>query len=151
MLSVSDILPDARRKWLFKKLERIMERIEAGDLPMAIIEVYLFGSFLKEKEFPKDIDILLIYDSNITAEMHEYVDYKGDRHWRMWDLRTSPSRLRGQLKKNSERTVDINICPTLEAFQSDLAYEMDTWLSIWTSRDRNWRDKLASYFTSTKE
>ena len=151
MSSLVEILPDTRRKWLFKKLERIMDRIERNDLPMIITQVYLFGSFLKGKEHPKDIDILIIYDSNQTAERYEYVDQRGERRWRMWDLRTSPARLRGLLKKNSERTVDLSICPTLEAFQTDLSYEMDMCLSIWTTEDRDWRGKLVSHFQSMRE
>lgn len=151
MLTEFELLLDDRRRWLFEKLERIMNRIEAGDLPMSIVEVYLFGSFLKETEYPKDIDILLIYDSNRTAEMYEYVDNKGKVKWRMWDLRTSPSRLRGMLKSNAERTLDVNICPTLETFQRDLKFEMNTWLSIWTPDDRNWRNKLARFFKARRE
>ena len=151
MKSLEDLLPDARRKWLFSKLERIMHRIEQGDLPMVISEVYLFGSFLKDEEFPKDIDILVLYDTNKTAEMYEHTDSSGRTHWMMWDLRTSPSRLRGRLKKNSERSVDLNICPTLEAFQNDLEYEMDMWLSIWTPEDRDWRGRLFNHFLSMRE
>jgi hypothetical protein len=151
MRSLKDILPDDRRRWLLSKLERIMDRIEEGDLPMALSEVYLFGSFLKNEEFPKDIDILLLYDSNKTAEMYEHTDISGKTRWMMWDLRTSPSRLRGCLKKNSERSVDLNICPTLEAFQNDLEYEMDIWLSIWTPEDRDWKARLFNHFLSTME
>ncbi len=125
-----------------------MAQIEKGRLPMHIMEIYLFGSFLKKKERPTDIDILLIYDPNRTAEMYEYVDRKGRGAWRMWDLRTSPARLRGMLKFNAERSVDINICPSLKAFQTDLEYDMDVWLKIWRTDDRDWKSKLIDYFTS---
>jgi DNA polymerase/3'-5' exonuclease PolX len=123
-----------------------MNRIEADDLPMYIHEVYLFGSFLRSKEYPKDIDILLIYDSDKTAELYEVRSPTGEIKWRIWEMRRSPARLRGVLKANSERSVDINICPTLKAFQMDLAYEMDTWLKIWDREDDNWRAKLLRHF-----
>jgi len=142
---------DNRRRWLLRKLDRVMTRIDQGDLPMSIVKVYLFGSFLKGKEFPKDIDILLIYDSNLTAEMYEHVDRRGRQSWRMWDMRTSPSRLRGMLKSNSERSVDLNICPSLEAFQRDLEYEMDLWIGIWEPEDRDWRGKLEAHFKAQME
>ena len=150
MPDLAELLPDDRRRWLLRKLERVMDIVENEELPMVIREVYLFGSFLKEKEYPKDIDILLIYDSIKTGELYEYVDRRGERRWRMWDLRTSPSRLRGRLKKNSERTLDLNICPTLEAFQRDLVFEMDVWLKIWTWENRDWRRKLANHFLDMK-
>jgi Family of unknown function (DUF6932) len=109
-----------RRRILYSKLVRIMDKVDKGHLPMVIKEVYLFGGFLRNKAAPADIDILLIYDSDATLQMYEAVGAKGDRHWRFWEVRKSPSRLRGLLKRNAERTVDINICPSLEEFQRDL-------------------------------
>jgi hypothetical protein len=151
MTQMLTLLLDERRRWLLQKLERVMSRIEKGGLPMSIVEVYLFGSFLKEKGYPRDIDILLIYDSTKTAEMYEYFDRQGKKRWGMWGLGMSPSRLRGMLKSNAETTVDINICPSLEAFQVDLEYEMDTWLSIWKPQDRDWRGKLVGHFRRQRE
>ncbi len=55
-----------RRRWLYRKLVRIMDKVDQGHLPMAIREVYLFGGFLRNKERPKDIDLLFIYDSDET-------------------------------------------------------------------------------------
>lgn len=135
-----------RRNWLFRKLERIMGKVAVGRLPMVITEVYLFGSFLRLKESPADIDILLIYDSDRTLQMYETMGRKGDLHWRFWDVRKSPSRLRGMLKKNAERSVDINICPSLKEFQRNLAYAMDTYLRIWSTDDCNWHSTLKAYF-----
>lgn len=86
MENVEEVLPGKRRKWLFKKLERVMDRIENLELPMFIREVYLFGSFLKEKNSPTDIDIILIYDPDKTAEKYEVMDSKGNLKWKMWDF-----------------------------------------------------------------
>jgi len=146
MLDDEKMPPSRRWRWLYGKLERIMDRIEKGGLPMHISEVYLFGSFLKGKDRPKDIDILLVYDPDKTAELYETLDPIGEIGWKLWEMRRSPSRLRGLLKANSERSVDINICPTLQAFQLDLAYRMDTWLKIWDLDDRDWRGRLLRHF-----
>jgi len=135
-----------RRKWLYNKLVKIMDRVENDDLPMIIKEVYLFGGFLRNKAEPSDIDILLIYDSDKTLRKYETGGKKGNSHWRFWEVRKAPSRLRALLKKNAERSVDINICPSLEEFQKDLAYEMDAYLCIWSLSDRNWKSKLIYYF-----
>jgi predicted nucleotidyltransferase len=135
-----------RRRLLYSKFVRIMDKVDRGHLPMVIKEVYLFGGFLRNKASPTDIDILLIYDSDATLQMYEAVGSKGDRHWRFWEVRKSPSRLRGRLKRNAERTVDINICPSLEEFQRDLAYSMDLWLRVWTPESRDWRATLFDHF-----
>ncbi|MFP4170598.1 MAG: DUF6932 family protein [Methanomassiliicoccales archaeon] len=139
-----------RRRMLLRKLERIMKRVEKGRLPMYIKEVYLFGSFLRGKGDPSDLDILLIYDSNRTASQYTRVDEEGRPAWDLAEMQRSPSRLRGCLKSNSERTVDICICPSLEAFQKDLAYRMDIWLKIWGTEDRRWREKVRSHFQGSR-
>ena len=134
-----------RRRWLYKKLVRVMDRVDQGHLPMAIKEVYLFGGFLRNKERPKDIDLLLIYDSDQTLKMYEAVGRKGDVHWRLWEMRRSPSHLRHALKENAERSMDINICPSLEEYQKDLLFPMDPVLLVWTPARRDWRSTLATY------
>jgi hypothetical protein len=135
-----------RRRWLYKKLVRVMEKVDHGHLPMVIKEVYLFGGFLRNKDRPKDIDLLLIYDSEQTLKMYEAKGRKGDSHWRLWELRRSPSHLRHALKQNAERSVDINICPSLEEYQKDLLFPMDPVLLIWTPENKDWRSTLATYF-----
>lgn len=67
---------------MFGKLERIIGKVDEGRLPMVIAEVYLFGSFLRLKGSPADIDILLIYDSDRKLQMYETRGGNGDLHWR---------------------------------------------------------------------
>jgi hypothetical protein len=150
MPSAKAVFDNVRRSWLYGKLERLMDRIEQEDLPMYIKEVYVFGSFLKDKESPRDIDIVLIYDSERTAGKYESVGRNGNPYWRMWELSRSPSRLRGRLKRNAERTVDLTICPSIEEFQRDLTRQLDLCLRIWSVDDRDWRSKLSEYFMETK-
>lgn len=138
-------LRPSRRSWLYEKLERVMGQIENEELPMSIKEVHLFGSFLKGKEEPKDIDIVLIYDSEGTVRKYEEVGRNGSKHWRFWDLRRAPSRLRGQLKENAERTVDLTICPSLEEFKRDLTKDLDICLRIWSVDDGDWRSKVREH------
>ncbi|MEM0448685.1 MAG: hypothetical protein QW520_02560 [Methanomassiliicoccales archaeon] len=135
-----------RRRWLYRKLVRIMSKVDEGCLPMSIREVYLFGGFLRNKEDPKDIDLLLIYDPDETLRMYEKVERDGSVRWKLWELQKSPSQLRRMLKKNSERSVDINICPSLEEYQKDLLFPMDPILRIWTREERDWRKVLSNYF-----
>ncbi len=147
MTPTRDLRITDRREWLWGKLERIMDKVEHDSLPMYIKEVYLFGSFLKGKEDPKDIDIVLIYDSDKTAKMYETIGRKGDPHWRMGELRRAPSRLRGRLKENAERTLDFTICPSLEEFKRDLPKELDCCLRIWSEEARDWRSRLSAYLS----
>lgn len=135
-----------RRRWLYRKLVRIMDKVEKGNLPMVIREVYLFGGFLRNKDRPKDIDLLLVYDSDQTLKMYEAVGRKGNVHWRLWEMSRSPSHLRHALKENAERSVDINIAPSLEEYQRDLVFPVDPVLMIWTRESQDWRGALSRYF-----
>jgi hypothetical protein len=128
-----------------------MSVIETQDLPMYVKEVYLFGSFIKGKDDPKDIDIVLIYDSEETTKKYETIGRKGDKRWRMWELRRSPSRLRGRLKENAERTVDLTICPSVEEFQRDLTRKLDVCLRIWSVDDRDWRSNLNEHLMNARQ
>ena len=148
---VKSLTANRRRDWLYKKLERVMDTIENEDLPMYIKEVYVFGSFLKGKESPRDIDIVLIYDTDLTTKKHETISKKGIPRWKMWELRKSPSRLRGRLKENAENTIDLTICPSLEEFQRDLTRELDLCLRIWSVEDRDWRSNLRNHFTTSEK
>jgi hypothetical protein len=136
-----------RRAWLYSKLERVMDRIEGGRLPMHVTDVYLFGSFLLEKENPNDLDILIIYDSDLTLQQYETSERTAQPHWQMQALRRSPARLRALLKRNAERSLDICICPSIEEFQRDLKYPMPFYLKIWSRDDDDWRTRLACHFS----
>jgi hypothetical protein len=124
-----------------------MTRIDGDQLPMHIIEVYLFGSFLLDKIRPNDIDLLLVYSSDLTLRLYEAGGETPEAHWRMRDLRRSPARLRGCLKHNGELSVDISICSSIEEFQRDLVYPMPLYLQIWSRDDGNWRSKLFCHFS----
>lgn len=139
-----------RWHWLYKKLERLMNEIETQDLPMYIKEVYIFGSFIKGKDDPNDVDLLLVYDSEETTKKYETLGRRGDRHWKMWELSRSPSKLRGRLKRNAERTVDLTICPSIEEFQRDLTRRLDLCLKIWSVDDRDWRSNLNRHLMRVK-
>jgi len=51
-----------KRKTLLRSLEIIVERINKEDLPVQIKEIYVFGSFIRGKEKPHDLDIVMISD-----------------------------------------------------------------------------------------
>ena len=148
---VKSLTGNKRRDWLYKKLEKVMDTIENEDLPMYIKEVYVFGSFLKGEESPRDVDIVLIYDSNLTTKKYETIGKREIPRWKMWELRKSPSKLRGRLKENAENTIDLTICPSIEEFQRDLTKELDLCLRIWGVEDRDWRSNLRNHLTISEK
>jgi predicted nucleotidyltransferase len=58
----------ARRKWLFDKLEEI---IKLAKSTKKLERVIIWGSFVSEKEYPQDIDLLLIVKSDFILDKVE--------------------------------------------------------------------------------
>ena len=50
-----------KRILLTRNVKRLIDRIEEGIVPVKIVEVYAFGSFLRFKAEPGDIDLVLFY------------------------------------------------------------------------------------------
>lgn len=49
---------------LIKNLKRLVARIEEGITPLKIVEVWIFGSFLRMKPDPGDLDLILFYNKD---------------------------------------------------------------------------------------
>ncbi|MEK7275539.1 MAG: hypothetical protein AAB296_03605 [Candidatus Desantisbacteria bacterium] len=71
----------ARRKWLFGNLEKIIELAKSTE---KLERVIIWGSFVSDKEFPQDIDLLLIMKDDflvdkVDHEARKVFDYAGSR------------------------------------------------------------------------
>ena len=51
---------------LINKLQKAMNDIDKTTLPAEITKIYAFGSILREKENPHDLDLIVLYE--ITPE-----------------------------------------------------------------------------------
>ncbi len=92
---------------IIKKIKVVIEK--NTDLFMDFEEVYIFGSVVSEKEFPNDIDLLLIYD-----------DYKTD-------MSNEIKSIQLQVEKNINIQVDLTVLSKAEidetCFLSRLQYK----------------------------
>ena len=51
------------REAFTQKLVRILEKVDAGDLPAKVLEVYVFGSFAWGAAKPHDLDLMVVYEA----------------------------------------------------------------------------------------
>jgi len=58
-----------RKRTLINNLKKIVENISNLDLPAKIVSIYAFGSILREKKEPHDIDLVILY--TMTSEQVE--------------------------------------------------------------------------------
>ncbi len=94
---------------LLSKLERIINIIERErDLPLDIKEVYTFGSFVRGKEEPGDLDLIMVH-SELSPKQAELTARAIEGHGTSLD-----QQMNGRLKSNSEN-IDVVYGTSLEA------------------------------------
>ena len=57
-----------RKGTLINNLRKIVENIPMLDLPAKIVSIYAFGSILREKKDPHDIDLVILYTITLEQE-----------------------------------------------------------------------------------
>lgn len=124
------------RDKLIKKIERIINRIEIEeDLPLKIKEVYLFGSFLKGKREPDDVDIILVHEKLSLEQAEENIQaIKGYGT-------TFEQKMNRRLKANAEK-MDIVYFTNIEYAKQVYPRIFEKYLRIWSTEDKNWKEKL---------
>ena len=125
-----------KREVLLSKLERVIDIIERGrDLPLDIKEVYTFGSFVRGKEEPGDLDLIMVH-SELSPKQAELTSRAIEGHGTSLD-----QQMNGRLKSNSEN-IDVVYGTSLEAVIHLLKVKPSTIEKIWSNDDRDWQEKL---------
>lgn len=138
-----------KREAATKKLVRMLEAIEAGQVPVNVREFYVFGSYARGSVGPNDLDLLLFYDGGealnrrITAELEAagYATFdiiqKGARRFQ--------AEVRRSLCRPGER-IDMGICQHDPSGPNKFGSKhiQKGMVLLWSQEDRNWRAKLVT-------
>jgi len=125
-----------KREVLLSKLERVIDIIERDrDLPLDIKEVYTFRSFVRGKEEPGDLDLIMVH-GELSPKQAELTARAIEGHGTSLD-----QQMNGRLKSNSEN-IDVVYGTSLEAVIHLLKVKPSTIEKIWSNDDRDWREKL---------
>ena len=65
-----------KRQTLINNLKKVVNRVDQLDLPVTIQKIYGYGSLIRGKENPGDLDLILIYNKTIEQEIRFNVFYK---------------------------------------------------------------------------
>ncbi len=124
-----------KREVIVTRLQQIIDTIEnAEDLPLDVKEIYIFGSFSRDKEEPGDLDLMMVHE-DLTPEQLELTVRAIEGHGTSLE-----QQMNGRLKSNREN-VDIVYGPNLEGAMSRMRVEPYV-EKIWSKDDHNWREKL---------
>lgn len=137
------------RAYWKKKLRTIMARVEAGEAPARVREIYVFGSFARGALDPNDLDLIVVHDppspelyAAMLAAVESYSHDDINQHLRA-ELRFNAA-MRRVFRRGSER---------MDVF-TGRSFEDATWRVtkpppgevrlLWSEQDRDWEGKLAA-------
>lgn len=130
-----------------KKLEVIIARVEAGEAPVPIREVYVFGSFARGAPQPNDLDLIVIHDRpgrELLATYEEAVRGHYDELDRAFKAgQRFAAAMRRVFRRGSER-MDVKLAESLkEALAGMIRIPRREIRLIWSEGDRKWEAKVA--------
>lgn len=127
---------DLKSDILLTKLEQIINTVEnAKDLPLDVKEIYVFGSFIRGKQQPGDLDLVIIHQE-LTPEQTELTVRAVEGYGTSLE-----QQMNARLKSNRE-SVDIIYGASLEGAMSRMRVKPSA-EKIWSKDDHDWREKLA--------
>jgi len=138
-----------KREVATKKLERMLEAIEAGQVPVNVREFYVFGSYARGAPEPKDLDLLLFYDGDESLRDRIYRDLEAQGFSSLEIVRKGAQRFLTEIKRSLCRPgeqIDLGIerhDPSgSNRFRNDRIEQEK--ILLWSQEDHDWRTKLAA-------
>lgn len=100
---------------LINKLQKIAENINNVDLPAEVTKIYAFGSILREKEDPNDIDLIVLHQMNPeqAARWEEFEKNFSDNHndthsVRLLEKSLAPYRAKGIALSEAVKNAEVS-------------------------------------------
>lgn len=141
-----------RDRWV-EKLGAIVARIEAGEAPARIREVYVFGSFARGAMEPDDLDLIVVHDRPSNKVLEPLL--KAVKSYSYDDLDQSfkayqrfEAALRKVFRRGGER-MDIKLAESLDSAVSALVDIPPGEIRlVWSEPNRDWRANVAAIAAS---
>ncbi len=138
-----------QREAATKKLARMLEAIESGQVPVNVREFYVFGSYARGALEPHDLDLLLFYDGGETLNRRIAADLEAEGYSALDILRKGAGRFQAKVRRSLCRPgerIDLGICPHDPSGPNKFGNEHieQGMVLLWSQEDRNWRAKLAA-------
>jgi hypothetical protein len=131
-----------------KKIERIIGTIERGETPVAVRELYLFGSYVRGALEPGDLDIVVVHERPSQELLEQYREELFRTRTSWFDDVFEPgfrfqSKMRSALKRRGEK-IDLILTVNAEQVRKSVGVPETEFLCVWTHQRRQWRNVLGS-------
>lgn len=143
---VSRIIGGMRREKHTAKLIRMLETVDAGNLPAPIKEFYVFGSYLRGALEPHDLDVIVVYEWPRAAFAEWLKDavasgegeYEASHRLAKWVMATVRKALR-----HPGESIDLALVQSLDEMLGEgSTIQREDIKLLWSREDRDWRTKL---------
>jgi predicted nucleotidyltransferase len=134
-----------RDRWT-QKLARMVAAIEAGNTPVPVLQLYVFGSFARGALNPNDLDLIIIHEEPGPELLDTIQRTSQPRTYSYFDSLVAArvrfeARLRKSLRRPAEK-MDILLGTSLSFVQTSQSVPFDEIRLIWSQDDRDWCAKL---------
>ena len=120
--------------------------IERGKTPAAVLEVYVFGSYVRGALEPNDLDMVVVHERPSEELIQQYRDelFRTRKSW--FDDITEPGRrfeakMRNALKHRGEK-IDLLLSSDPRSLQQGIGVPDEEFLLIWSPEKRDWREAI---------
>jgi predicted nucleotidyltransferase len=138
-----------KREAATKKLVRMLEAIESGQVPVNVREFYVFGSYARGSLEPNDLDLLLFYDGGEALNKRIAAELEAKGHAISDIIQKGARRFQAEVRRSLCRPgqrIDLTIRPHDPSGPNKFENEhiQHGKVLLWSQEDRNWRAKLAA-------
>jgi hypothetical protein len=135
------------REKLTESLARMLQTVDAGELPAKVREVYDFGSYARGAICPGDLDLLVIHDDpgkDYWSRLKEQL--KGQGHGGLQIIALAAARFHGEMRRKLRRPgekADILLARSVdEVMGQHSKIERSELVLLWSEADRDFHARL---------
>lgn len=137
------------REYWIAKLKAIVARLEAGEAPARVREIYAFGSFARGALNPHDLDLIVVHDPPTADMLAPYLAaVKGYSYDKLDQAAKAGQRFDAAMRKVFRRGsehIDVLTGSNLREVLSEIkTLPREEVKLIWSEKDRDWGAKVAA-------
>jgi Nucleotidyltransferase domain len=136
-----------RDRWI-EKIRGFIARVEAGDAPARVREIYCFGSFARGALEPNDLDLIIVHDppspetlAPLLKAVKSYSYDECDQAYKAYCRFLAA--MRKVFRRGSER-MDIKLEGSLDRALSAMVVPTAEVRLLWSDADRDWEGRVAA-------
>ncbi len=130
-----------------QKLERMVTRIEAGQPPLPVVGLYVFGSYARGALHPNDLDVIVVHEPASAEVCAHYETKVAPRHRGFERIAATVRKLEVDMRRCFRRgsePVEVFLTTDIRELLGRFVEAKDDCTLVWSTDDRDVRAHLAA-------